>query len=120
MKGLAFGLIMFSVAGVGVYQSVDLDAMSIPTMLDTVSAKEFANTNGISDIVYDCAVEVLSDRSAEELVEFIQTDAVEASEGDFSPAASALRECIYLDPLGWHGTENEWAIELLNTDEWER
>jgi hypothetical protein len=118
MKTIVTGLLILTL-GTGVAYA-SLDDLTIPTALDSVSAKEFAKMNGISELVYDCAVEALSDRSVEELVDFIQVDAVNASTGDFSPSASALRECIYLDPLGWHGTENEWAIELLNTDEWER
>lgn len=119
MKTMITGLLVLTLGGAGVAY-VNLDDLTVPTALDNMSAKEFARMNGISEIVYDCAADVLAGKTGEELVEFIQVDAVKASEGDFSPTASALRECIYLDPLGWHGTENEWAIELLNTDEWER
>ena len=120
MKTMITGMLILMLGGVGLTQAVSLDYISIPSALDSVSAKQFAKMNGISEIVYDCATDVLAGKDAEGLIEFIQNDAVNAGLGDFSPTASALRECVYLDPLGWHGTDNEWAIELLNTDEWER
>lgn len=94
--------------------------LTVPTLLDDMPAKEFARMNGISEIVYDCAFDVLQDKNVEELVQFIEVDAVAAADGEFSETAALLRECVYLDPLGWHGTENEWAIELLEIDKWER
>lgn len=118
MKTMITGVLILTL-GAGVAYA-NLDYLDVPSALDSVSAKEFAKMNGISEIVYDCATDVLAGKNADELIEFIKNDAVSANAGDFSPTASALRECVYLDPLGWHGTENEWAIELLNTDEWER
>jgi hypothetical protein len=119
MKVFLTGVLAITIAGTGVAYA-NLDNLSVETALDSMSVKEFARMNGISELVYNCAADVLAGKTAEELVEFIQSDAVSAGAGDFSPTASALKECIYLDPLGWHGTENEWAIELLQTDKWER
>jgi hypothetical protein len=108
-------------SGIGLTASVSLvGGFSDTTGLDTLEAKEFARLNGISEIVYDCAFDLLKDKSVEELVGFIENDIPQTDTLTEPTLVSAVRECIYLDPLGWHGTPNEWAIELLETDKWER
>lgn len=96
------------------------DGLSLETMLDNTTAKEFARLNGISEIVYDCAYNLLKDESVDSLVSLIEDQQLPLEEQGRPSLTTAVRECIYLDPLGWHGTENEWAIELLEIEKWER
>lgn len=76
---------------------------------------------GISDLVYNCvenAFEENNKKNVDDLVSFIELEASTAGTENETPLASEIKACIYQDPFGWHGTENEWAIELLETEEW--
>jgi hypothetical protein len=73
---------------------------------------------GISDLVWDCVNDELQGKSAEELLLFIEEEASTAGTTEETALAGSIKECVYLDPFGWHGTENEWAIYLLKTEEW--
>lgn len=73
---------------------------------------------GISKPVYDCATDVLAGKDVDGLVAFIENEAATAGGPEETPTAKALRYCVYKDPFGWYGTENEWAIELLHTETW--
>jgi hypothetical protein len=73
---------------------------------------------GISDLVWDCAADALSGKDVDGLVTFIESEVPTAGTPEETPLAGQLKACVYQDPFGWHGTENEWAIELLNTEEW--
>jgi hypothetical protein len=113
------GLILSS--GMGLIGSVALlQGFTDSDPLNGITAKEFARLNGISEIVYDCAYDLLKDKSEAELIDFIENDAIKAGTIEEPILVGSVRECIYLDPFGWHGTPNEWAIELLEIEKWER
>jgi len=65
MKTIITGMLILTL-GAGVAYA-NLDDLGVPSLLDSVSAKQFAKMNGISDIVYDCAVDVLGGKNADEL-----------------------------------------------------
>jgi len=92
---------------------------SIPDPFANMTISEFNQMVGVSDVVYDCVTDVLKNDDAESIIAFIETEAATAGTPSETPKAEAIKQCVYQDPFGWHGTENEWAIELLETDTWE-
>lgn len=101
--------------------TVSLNEMnsSIPDPFKDMTITEFNEMVGVSDLVYDCVNDVLQGENSEGIVNFIENEAHTAGTPEETLRASEIKQCIYQDPFGWHGTENEWAIELLETDTWE-
>jgi len=101
--------------------TVSLNEMnnSIPDPFKDMTISEFNEMVGVSDLVYDCVTDVLQGEDVEGIVDFIENEAPTAGTPEETQNAKAIKECVYQDPFGWHGTENEWAIELLETDTWE-
>lgn len=95
-----------------------LDAEELVSNYEIPSKATIMKAYGISDLVWDCAADALSGKDVDGLVNFIETEAPTAGTETETELAAKLKACVYQDPFGWHGTENEWAIELLNTEEW--
>lgn len=93
--------------------------VSVPTGLDDMPMEDFAKANGVSEVVLDCAKDVLAGKNVEELADFIDDEAKSAGTEAETATAKALRECVYQDPLGWHGTPFEEYIYLLETEDWD-
>lgn len=72
------------------------------------SGQELRQQMGISEQVYQCAEEVLKDKDADGIVAIIENIK------ENNPTNQALAQCVAQDPFGWSGTENEWALDLLD------
>jgi len=94
------------------------DAEQLAASYEMPSLDTIKKAYGISDLVWDCAADALSGKDVDGLVTFIETEASTAGTEQETELSGKLKECVYQDPFGWHGTENDWAIELLNTEEW--
>jgi hypothetical protein len=73
--------------------------------------------SGISQPVMDCARQALAGKTADELSVIIDEAATAGSSESNTPLTveqAAVYECLKLDPLGWAGTDNEWAIPLVS------
>lgn len=93
------------------------NAEAVAQELGNLQIQTIQKAYGISDLVYDCVKDVLG-TDADNIIRFIETEAQTTGTDAETETASKIKQCIYQDPFGWHGTENEWAIELLNTEEW--
>lgn len=72
------------------------------------SGQELRQQMGISEKVYQCAEEVLKGKDADGIVAVIENIQ------ENNPTNQALAQCVAQDPFGWSGTENEWALDLLD------
>ena len=68
---------------------------------------------GISQPVYECAQRVLDGQDADAWAELSKTTATVGTVEE-TPTQARLRVCVEQDPFGWAGTDQEWAISLLN------
>jgi hypothetical protein len=107
---LAVGITTY---GVQAFQTAEEVAQELGSLQIETVKKAY----GISDLVYNCVEDVLG-TDADNIIRFIETEAQTTGTDAETETATQIKQCIYQDPFGWHGTENEWAIELLNTDEW--
>lgn len=80
---------------------------------DGIKLGELLQAAGISEPVYRCAQGVLAGKDADSLVSLIEASATSGT-ADETPTQARLRECVMADPFGWAGTDQEWAIGLLN------
>lgn len=72
------------------------------------SGQELRQQMGISEQVYQCAEAVLEGKDADGIVAVIEKIK------ENNPTNQALAQCVAQDPFGWLGTENEWAMDLLD------
>lgn len=73
-----------------------------------VTGTELRQQAGISDLVYQCAEEVLAGKDVDGIVAVIEKI------DEDNPTNRALAQCVAQDPFGWHGTDKEWALDLLD------
>jgi len=112
---LAIGI---STYGIEAYK----DAQEVANQLGSVEINTIKKAYGISDLVYNCVEEAFkkeNKNNVDDLVAFIELEAQTAGTENETQLAAEIKACVYQDPFGWHGTENEWAIELLDTESWE-
>ena len=118
IMALAASALAIGIAAVGA--SAYTDAQRVADELTLLDRQTIQKAYGISDLVWDCAADVLSDKTVDDLVVFIESEVPTAGTPEETSLVTQIKECIYKDPFGWHGTENEWAIELLEIEKWEK
>lgn len=89
-----------------------LDAANPDTIAAELTSQEFLSGIGISAPVYDCAKNATSGLSEEDLVTLINASDKVGTSSE-TPIQAELRKCVSMDPFGWAGTEQEWAIPLV-------
>lgn len=84
---------------------------------DEIDHKELARQAGISEPVYNCINDLLSNKTEDELIDIITEDIPNVNTDNETELVSAMEECVMQDPLGWYGTPNEEFIPLLGLED---
>jgi hypothetical protein len=116
---IAAGALVLGIGSSGAHAY--LESRDTAKQLGGMDIQVIKKAYGISDLVYDCVYETFASKNklnVDDIVNFIENETSTAGSELETPMAKTIKECIYQDPFGWHGTGNEWAIPLLETESW--